>query len=100
MDNDQQILKEILTNIRDIHTKVERQDQRLSHVEEWLRGSVNTREERAENKAEVRVELRNVINRISSLESNNTELEKRFFQVWLSLGVSIFGFGLGLFLKK
>ena len=79
--------------------KIERLETQMGGVQDWLRSSMNAREERAESKARLEQVVQNISVRVGGLEAADKALGDRIFQVWIGVGFAFLGIILELIFK-
>lgn len=85
-------LKQLLNSLNNMEIKLAQYSQRLVQAEDWLRMSLNTRDDRVATTATLVSRLDEMKRRIEGLESNDKNLDNRFFQVWIGLFFALVGF--------
>jgi hypothetical protein len=77
--------------LNELRLQIERLTHKVGYLEDATKGSISTREERAGNTALIKANIKELFLRVSNLETADKELGKRFFQVWVGVGIALFG---------
>ena len=88
---DEQALKYFRDELNQLRTRVERNETKLGYVEDASKGSLSTREARAETFAFIKADIRNLFEEVGKLQTAKEKLDDRFFHVWCGVGLTIFG---------
>lgn len=99
-DDDQAQIKQLLKVIGELRLTQENLSVRIKNVEDWLRGSIDKRETRAENLGVMREEIKNLKANVNDLQKSDENLSSRFFQVWSGIFVSLVCAGLAYLFSK
>lgn len=88
---DDQALKYIRDDLNKLQARVERNETKLGYVEDASKGSLSTKEARAETLAFIKADIKNIYDELQQIQKAREKLDDRFFQVWVGVGFAFLG---------
>lgn len=71
--------------LNELRTRVERNETKLGYVEDASKGSLSSKEARAETLAFIKSDIRNIFEELEKLQKSKEKLDDRFFNLWVSI---------------
>lgn len=88
---DDQALKYIRDDLNKLQARVERNETKLDYVEDASKGSLSTKEARAETLAFIKADIKNIYDELQQIQKAREKLDDRFFQIWSGIGFVALG---------